>query len=148
MARVLLFACTSNTCRSPMAEAMAKKWFQEEMPEVPIQIGSIALSSEFEPPGSPASAFAVTAMARRGLDLTSHRSRLANADIVNEADAIVCVTARHERMLREMFPQLRARVLVFPTDIADPWHQDEPVYEACATQLWLGLKTLLPTLKL
>ncbi|OQR92691.1 hypothetical protein THRCLA_08635 [Thraustotheca clavata] len=146
-AYVLLFVCTSNTCRSPMAEAMAKQWFeQNSLPGITFEIGSIALSDEYEPPNSPASQHGITVMEKRGICLKNHRSRLITKEIINQADFVYCVTARHAAKLHQMFPTIRAKVEVFPQDIHDPWHQDEIAYEICADQIYQALSIILPKL--
>ncbi|RHY01699.1 hypothetical protein DYB25_012124 [Aphanomyces astaci] len=130
-----------------MAEALAKQWIKECHPRaLSIKVTSMALSDEYEPPGSPASAHAVTAMRRRGLDLTSHRSQLVNDALIAQADIIVCVTAKHEQLLRERYPTTDVPIHVFLQDIPDPWHQSAAEYEACAMQLHEGIGTLLPLL--
>ncbi|ETV95070.1 hypothetical protein H310_11364 [Aphanomyces invadans] len=143
----VVFICTSNTCRSPMAEAWARQWITECHPRAShITVSSMALSDAYEPPGSAASPHAVSAMQRRGMDLTRHRSRLVNEALVKQADILVCVTARHERLLRDQFPHIDVPIHVFAQDVPDPWHRDLAAYEACAAQLHKQLQVLLPSL--
>lgn len=87
----LLFVCTGNTCRSPMAEVIARSrvdalgWRQ-------VQVGSAGVGAW---DGSPASEGAVRAAAARGLDLSEHQSTLLTPEMVESADLILTMSASH-----------------------------------------------------
>ena len=75
---MILFVCTGNTCRSPMAAAMARK--------MGLQAESAGLSAF---PGMPATPQALRAAQRHGGDLAGHRARMVDAEMVKRADAVI-----------------------------------------------------------
>lgn len=92
--------------------------------------------------GSPASAEAVAVMARRGIDLSGHRSRLLTPAMVAEADGIYTMTAAHRRAVVQAFPdaELKTQRLLRDEDIADPIGGPESAYEQTAAQIERGLR--------
>jgi protein-tyrosine-phosphatase len=87
----LLFVCSGNTCRSPLAEGIAKKIFPEELlKEVEItSAGSSALD------GLPASTLAIQVAGKHSVDLTEHKATLLNKSLVTEADLIITMASSH-----------------------------------------------------
>ncbi|MYB11623.1 MAG: hypothetical protein F4Y28_16845 [Acidimicrobiia bacterium] len=82
----VLFVCTGNICRSPMAEVL----FAHLAPEVEVSsAGTMDWSSQ------PAHEYAIAAMAERGLDLSAHRSRRLSEYLVDESDLIVVMSRNH-----------------------------------------------------
>ncbi len=82
--RNILFVCTGNTCRSPMAEAFCKQLIQEKgFKELSCSSAGLAAY-----PGSPASEFSIKVMGEVGIDLSGHRSQPLNAEMVAQADEI------------------------------------------------------------
>uniref|UniRef100_A0A6U4NPW2 acid phosphatase n=1 Tax=Hemiselmis andersenii TaxID=464988 RepID=A0A6U4NPW2_HEMAN len=148
---LVLFVCTSNTCRSPMAEFAARKWFAERfrVPEAKLteatgwEVRSGGLTDEYEPPGSPASANGVAAMKRHGVHMASHRSRLLSASDLEAAKYIFCVTERHKAWIGQVAPEVAGRVETMGKDIPDPWHQEESVYNKCADRIMWEVPKLM-----
>ncbi|MCA9736761.1 MAG: low molecular weight protein arginine phosphatase [Gemmatimonadetes bacterium] len=90
----LLFVCTGNTCRSPMAEVIAREQVRRRgWPHV--EVGS---AGTFASRGGPAAEEARRVAAEHGLDLEDHRSRPLSAEDVTRADVILGMTASHVEM--------------------------------------------------
>ncbi len=120
----LLFVCTGNTCRSPMAAALWR------------QMGGEAESAGlYAREGEPASANAVWAMDELGLDLTGHTARTVTEEMLRAADAAVCMTAGHAQALCARFPSMKDKVFVMPLEIPDPFGGDAEEYRACAERM-------------
>lgn len=85
----VLFVCTANQCRSPMAEVLAVALLAER------GVDSAVASCGTMEGGAPASKGAVAAMSRRGLDLDNHVSHQMDADTVAAADLILTMERRH-----------------------------------------------------
>lgn len=96
----ILFVCSGNTCRSPLAEGIAKKIFQDnERHDYEIlSAGSSALD------GLPASSTAREVAQASSIDLSSHRARLLNRNLVNDVDLIIVMTANHRETVRVIEP--------------------------------------------
>lgn len=122
--RLILFVCTGNTCRSPMAEAMARK--------MGLDAQSAGLSAA---PGMPASPQAIRAARRHGADLSGHRARQMNAALA-EAAALICpMTLQHARLLRAQYPHCAEKILLPPLEIPDPYGGEDQEYESCIQSL-------------
>jgi protein-tyrosine phosphatase len=87
----LLFVCSGNTCRSPLAEAVGKKLLESALPEgVAVSSAGTAAMD-----GAAASALSLAVAKNHDLDLQGHRSRLLSATLVRESDLIVALAAGH-----------------------------------------------------
>jgi protein-tyrosine phosphatase len=141
--RVLL-VCTGNTCRSPMAEALARSLLRDR-PGLEVASAGVYASD-----GGAASPEAVAAMRERGLDLSQHRSRLLTAEMVAEADGIYTMTGSHRRAVLQAFPEaeLKTQRLLPDVDIADPIGGPASAYEAAARQIEEGLRARFTEAKL
>ena len=135
----ILFVCTGNTCRSAMAEYICRQIASEQSIEVKAKSCGVAA---FE--GEHASDNAVLALKELySIDLTPHRSRLAERDLVEWADVIFTMSARHADALLGLFPECESKIVCASPEICDPFMQSLTVYKACAEQLHAQINRLV-----
>ena len=134
----LLFVCTGNTCRSPMAEALARAGLRQRLgTDDEGSFGfEVASAGVYAGPGAPASDHAVTALGERQVDLVDHRSQPALLELVEAQDRIYCMTSSHrDALLSALPPGAEGRVeLLDPDggDVPDPFGGSLEVYRRTA----------------
>lgn len=104
----LLFMCTANQCRSPMAAALATDLLARR--GVPAAVASCGLLEA----GHPASRGTVKAMERRGLDVSDHRSRQLDEPLVGWATVVITMERRHLLRVVELVPDAVGRSFTLP----------------------------------
>jgi L-threonylcarbamoyladenylate synthase len=147
---VIVFVCTGNTCRSPLAEALLKERLAEVLgcavDELPRR-GFVVLSAGLAAiRGVEASGQAVEVAREYGADLSIHSSQPVTPDLVGTADYLLAMTQSHLRLLQSLHlgecprPRLLSRD---GTDITDPIGASLADYRFCAEQIHLALTELL-----
>jgi protein-tyrosine-phosphatase len=145
----ILFVCTGNTCRSPLAEVLARRIAQRRG-LTNVTISSAGLNA-WE--NSPASDGSVLVGMERQVDLTNHRARVLTPEIVSEADLILVMTPSHLEPVKHMGGRGKVHVLdsyasaAAGAGISDPYGGDLAAYRETADALELHLEKVFDRLK-
>lgn len=136
--RSVLFICTANQCRSPMAEALLKSIVTQKGVADRWDIHSAGTWTE---PGRPATALARAVMRQRQLDLSAHRSRPLDAQQLESADIVLVMTHHHQEAIQAEWPAVSHKIYLLSHliecdyDIDDPYGGSLEDYELCAADL-------------
>ncbi len=135
----ILFVCTGNTCRSPLAAAIAARMLAARLgcaeAELPARGFLVQSAGVMAAPGEPATALGIEAARAFGADLSNHTSRPVDGALVSGADVVLAMTRGHAMALALRYPEVAARVRLFCRDggdLDDPIGGDAAVYAACA----------------
>ncbi len=108
----VLFVCTANRCRSPMAAALFAKLIGQGRRRGDCRVDS---AGTWAAEGTPATPFARQVMRERGLDLSGHRSKRISGELLRESDLVLVMEDGHREALSIEFPESAGRIHVLST---------------------------------
>lgn len=149
--RRVCFVCTGNTCRSPMAAAVANALAvhaaeEQKVPQAALEAYSAGLYAAENQPISPLALSALESggvPAIPGHDYRLHTAHTLTPEEAESFDLLIGLTGRHAMELMMRFPQKAAAVCCMPTDIPDPYGGDAETYRKCLEQIVAGVRSLL-----
>lgn len=150
----ILFVCSGNTCRSPMAEVLCQKAIAarlgcsvSELGDRRVKVQS-AGASAFG--GGPASGGAIEAVEKHGVDLKGHLARSLDQALINQADHVYCMTQSHRDVVLSLVPEAqdKTQLLLEGRDIRDPFGGSGEEYQACANEIQSALETRMQEIEL
>jgi RpiB/LacA/LacB family sugar-phosphate isomerase len=145
--KTILFICTGNVCRSPMAEALFRRAVRGRGEFRVLSAGLGAMD------GQPPTQHSVAAMRELGMDISVQRSRMLTTELVRSADLILGMTHGHVDTIALLYPPAAEKTFLlrefdetlepYEKDIADPIGSPYEIYVLCRNQIEQGIVTLL-----
>ena len=135
----IVFVCTGNTCRSPMAEGFFKSNIENSDLQNEYEVLSCGVYTD---DNLSASKHSVQALKNRGIDIETHKSKMLTEEIVKNADYIFTMGTRHKNVILSLYPYLENKVFTLKEfvegeelEILDPYGCDYNTYDNTATEI-------------
>lgn len=147
----IVFVCTGNTCRSPLAEGLTKVLISDELgcsPESLRELGfHVSSAGVYAYGGGPISQHSYEELKHRGIELGDHRATTANERLLSRADKIYCLSRSHLDGVLDLLPRDRAHTASLldtdGADVPDPIGGSSSDYKRCADHIAGLLKARL-----
>ena len=149
----VLFVCTANICRTPMAEYQLAHFIDlEGLPEL-ISVSSCGTWAE---KNIPAAKFSQQVCADHGLDISAHRSQPISSHLMNASDLVLCMAEQHKLDIRLVFPHFADKIFtlkefaatppIASASISDPYGKRIKEYEKTFEIISAEIRRVFPTI--
>lgn len=146
----ILFVCTGNTCRSPMAAALLKDMLREKgIHNIKVESAGIATH-----PNEKANPLAQKVMEEQGIQVTDHRSKQIQVELLKQSDLILTMTDGHKNAVLSAEPSIWNKIFTLneyagikEKDIPDPYGLTIQEYQITAQEISKALEKIIDKLK-
>lgn len=141
----ILFICTGNTCRSPMAEGILRELAKEKGLDIKVKSAGLVATEDGD-----ISRDAISTLKDIGIDISDIRSKSVNEDLIQEADLILTMSQRHKGNLTLKYPYIREKVFLLNEyafdmnkDVVDPFGMGRKYYEETRNEIYRAIEKIL-----
>jgi L-threonylcarbamoyladenylate synthase len=137
----ILFVCSGNTCRSPIAEGLCRKYLAEKLACDVDRLGQIGYkiisAGTGTIPGFEASPWSVEFCASEGVDISHHRSQRLQEEHLRDSDYVFVMSRQHCERIRYAWPQYadKCELLAGDSEVPDPIGGSRELYETCGQMI-------------
>ena len=131
----ILFVCTGNTCRSPLAQAVCELEGQAAGLNLDCESAGLSVCE-----GEEMSEYSVEAVKALYGKTVSHRAHPVTAEMVEKSDLVVGMTRTHQYLLQQALPAAKEKIRTLPEEIPDPYGNPREVYLRTALAIQKGIR--------
>ena len=142
--RKILFVCSRNTCRSPMAVSILKNILRKNNVDKKYSISSAGLNARV---GEPMNEHAIKALKDNNVNVCKHTGEQISVQTINDNDLVITMTQEQQEFLSAFTNVYSLKQLTSVNDITDPYGEDQSVYDEVCKDLIKSLNVLFNKLE-